>query len=225
MYTQLMRELRLTPLHIAAAQGQTKSVREMIRRGASKSVVAGERVTPLHQAALKGHVEAAVAMLEEGCPLDIVNSAGATVLHWAAAGGHVELVRNLVDKGCDVNAVESNGCTPLHCAASCRTETVRHMIKFGATKSVVAGVYGTPLHQAILNGHLQTVESLLVDEHCELDLANQLVASSKAQVLEFSVSDIGNSLGQTPVMLAVRHGQVEVFKLLTPKSISGKDNY
>ena len=57
-----------TPLHCAAAMGQTKAVRELIKLGATKSVVAGNCGTPLHQAALKGHVETTVAMLEEGRP-------------------------------------------------------------------------------------------------------------------------------------------------------------
>ena len=73
--TQLMVE---GSLHCtdAAAMGQTKAVRELIKLGATKSVVAGNCGTPLHQAALNGHVETVEAMLEEGCPIDVVNSDG-----------------------------------------------------------------------------------------------------------------------------------------------------
>ena len=70
----------LTPLHWAAAMGQTKAVREMIRNGATKSVVAVESGTP-YQAALNGHLETVVAMLEEGCAFDAVDSVGCSVLH------------------------------------------------------------------------------------------------------------------------------------------------
>ena len=218
----------VTPLHCAAAMGQTKAVQELIRHGASKSVVADKFGAPLHQAAKKRHVDTAVAMLEEGCPLDVVSSAGATVLHWAAKGGSVELVRELVGRGCDVNAVKTNSCTPLHAAAACgRTEAVCELIKLGATKSVVAGRYGIPLHQATCNGHVETVEALLEDGFSEPNLTSHDVTPSKAQVLDSGIIGICNSDGQTPVMWALRCGQVEVFKLLISKggTISDRDTH
>ena len=217
-----------TALHCAAAMGQTKAVRELIRNGASKSVVAGNYKTPLHQATLFGHVDTAVAMLEEGCPLDIVSSDGATVLHFAAAGGHVALVRELVDRGHDVNAVEADGCTPLHSAAAWgRTEAVRELIKLGVTKSVVAGMYGTPLHQAIIGGHVETVETLLEDGFSEPDLTSHDVTPSEAQVVDSGIIGTCNSLGETPVMWAVRSGCMEVLKLLISKggTISDRDTH
>ena len=207
-----------TPLHSAAAHGRTEAVCELMKLGAQKSVVAGDYGTPLHQAAIKGHVETAVAMLEEGCPLDVVSGSEATVLHFAASGGNVDLVRKLVTKGCKVNAVEADGCTPLHSAADHgRTEAVRELIKLGATKSVVSGGYGTPLHQAVFDGHVETVEALLEGELSEPDLTNHDVTPSKVQVLDSGIIGTCDSSGQTPVMWALRCGQVEVLKLLISK--------
>ena len=208
-----------TPLHSAAGRGRTEAVHELIKVGAAKSVVGGNCGTPLHQAAIGGHVETAVAMLEEGCPLDVVSSAGDTVLHFAAAGGNVELVRELVGgRGCDVNAVKANGCTPLHDAAGHgRTEAVRELIELGAAKSVIAGAYGTPLHQAIVHGNVETVEALLEDELSESDMVSHDVTPLMVQVLDSGIIGTCNSLGQTPVMWALRCGQVEVFKLLISK--------
>ena len=161
-----------TPLHIAASFGRTEVVRELIKLGAIKSVVAGQFGTPLHQAALQKHVETIVAMLEEGCAIDVVNNNGSTTLHFAAEGGNIEIVRELVDRGCDVNAVKVNGCTPLHSAAGCgRTEAVHELVKCGASKSVVAGNCGTPLHQAALQGHLETVVAML-EEGCPIEAVN-----------------------------------------------------
>ena len=60
---------------------EQKQFSELIKLGATKSVVAGDCGTPLHQAAFNGHVETVVAMLEEGCPIDVVDSDGSTVLH------------------------------------------------------------------------------------------------------------------------------------------------
>ena len=100
-----------TPLHDAAGCGRTEAVGELIRLGATKSVVAGRCGTPLHQAALNGHAETVEAMLAQGCPIDVVDSDGETVLHSAAYGGHVEVFKVLVDRGCDVNAVEGGAIT------------------------------------------------------------------------------------------------------------------
>ena len=211
-----------TPLHDAAGCGRTEAVRELIKLGAIKSVVAGNCGTPLHQAATRRHVETVEAMLADGCPIDVVDSNGSTVLHFAAKGGHDGVVRKLVDRGCDVNAVKANGCTPLHDAAvNGRTEAVRELIRCGATKSVVAGMYGTPLHQAIANGHVETVEALLENNICEDKFCE------KTELSQCSVIDTCNSFGQTPVMWALRYGQVEVFKLLTSKggAITDRDSH
>ena len=221
-----VRESGLTPLHCAAARGRTEAVCELIKLGATKSVVASTCGTPLHQAALQGHVDTAVAMLEEGYPLDVVSSAGDTVLHFAAAGGNVELVRELVGRGCDVNAVKAIGFTPLHDAAAYgSTEAVNELIKLGATKSVVASVHGTPLHRAVAMGHVETVGALLEDGLCEPDLTSHDVIPLKTQVLASGIIGTVTSFGETPVMWALRWGQVEVFKLLTSKggTISDRD--
>ena len=206
-----------TPLHSAAAHGKSEAICELIKIGATKSVVTGNCGTPLHQAARKGHVETVEAMLAEGCPIDVVDSNGATVLHFVAAGGHFKVMRLFVDRGCDVNAVKANGCTPLHSAAGCgRTEAVRELIKLGATKSVVAGIIGTPLHQAALVGHVETVEVLLEGDTYEPDLTTINVASSEVQT-DCNLIGVCDSVGETPVMYAAQGGQVEVFKLLTSK--------
>ena len=111
--------------------GQTKAVRELIRKGATKSMVAREYGPPLHLAAIRGHMETVEAMLAEGCPFNAANSLGATVLHAAAKGGHVEVVRKFVYRGCDVNTVRANGCTLFHDAASSR-----ELIRCGASYQV-----------------------------------------------------------------------------------------
>ena len=179
----------------------------------------------LHQAACKGHVETTTAMLEEGCPLDIANSVGSTVLHWAAEGGYVEIVKELVGRGCNVNAVKDNGCTPLHSAAAHgRTEVVRELMKHGA-RSVSAKAFGTPLQQAHLNRHMETVEGMLEDGASDVELTKFDVTSLKPLPLECNDIDTSATFGVTPEMRALLFGKVEMFKFLISKggSISDKD--
>ena len=182
-------------------------------------MVAGNFGTPLHQAARKGHLQTAEAMLAEGCPIDVVDSNGMTVLHCAAQGGHVEIVRKLVDRGCDLNAVGTDGWTPsiLLLLVVYRTEAVGELIRLGATKTAVAGIFGTPLHQAAFKGHVETAEAMLQVEVHDLNLIQCSAKHSKAHMSEHDAISSFNSFGQTPVMWAMLGGQVEMFRYLTSK--------
>ena len=102
----------MTPLHVAALNGNTEAALELIRHGAEKAIVAGRKGTPLHLAAVGGHVSTVKAMLEAGCPVDVADSVGWSVLHAAAAGGNAEVVREVLSTGCDMNATANNGSTP-----------------------------------------------------------------------------------------------------------------
>ena len=57
-----------------------------------------------------------------------------------------------------MNTVKVNGYTLLHSTAARHgTEVLRELvIKLGATKSVIASTFGTTLHQATFNGHVDT---------------------------------------------------------------------
>ena len=71
------------------------------------------------------------------------------------------------------------------------------------------------------------------DKFCETELTNHdAIGQEKAELSQCSVTytcNIGtcNSFGQTPVMWAVRYGQVDVFKLLTSKcrAITHRDTH
>ena len=115
-----------------------------------------------------------------------------------------------------MNVRKENGCTPLHDAAILGSkEVVCELINHGAVKSVVAGKYGTPLHQAVIKGHVETVKAMLEDENGSV-LTNHNV--------EFTREAVQCDLY---VMLAVLYGQVEMCKLLISKGgvVSDKDRY
>ena len=173
-----------TPLHCAAEAGHREAVLELIQIGAKKSIVDYNIGTPLHYAAACSHLLTVKAMLKAGCPLDVMAIDGCSVLHAAAHGGSVPIIRVVLNEGiCDINKACDGGFTPLHFAAAkgnseAALELIRagadkgvdagygsppalELINEGAERAVVAGACGTPLHQAALYGHAETVKALL----------------------------------------------------------------
>ena len=74
---------------------------------------------------------------------------------------------------------------------------------------------------------METVTAILKDEFCETDFNKHDVKASVSEDSEGSALGICNSVGQDPIMWAVRCGHVELFQLLISKSggISDRDTY
>ena len=213
-----------TPLHVAARKGNTEAALELIRHGAKKAIVAGVRGTPLHEAAVGGHVSTLKAMLEAGCPVDVVDNDGASVLHFAAVGGNAEVIRELCSMGCDINALGGiDSVTPLYKAVGKgHTEAALELIRLGAEKAIVAGQFGTPLHQAVLGAFAFTVKALL-KAGCPVDVVSTTgatilhwaAAGGSVEVIREVLSTNGCNInaidnnGETPLSVAAREGNTD----------------
>ena len=213
-----------TPLHSAAVGGQIESVHTLLRLGGKKSLtkVAETAGTPLHVAVVKGHKNIFSLLMNEGCPINVVDSEGKSLLHFAAEYGQIDMIEMLTKLGLDVNIENNRGWTPLHSAAlGGECESVHTLLRLGARKSMtkVAGTAGTPLHQAVGQGHKDLV-SLLLNEGCPIDVVNSQgispihAASSAGQIdmIELCAEhgsnvNIGNCIGETPLHFAVGSGQ------------------
>ena len=215
----------VTPLHRAAAKGNTEAALILIKLGAEKAKLADNFGTPLHLAARCGHVSTVRALLKAGCPVDVVASGGYNVLHAAVAGGNAEVIRELkvANEGRSIDTLNTLGVIPLHQAvASEMTETVEELIRLGAEKVTVAGTLGTPLHLAALNGNNPMVKALL-KAGCPVDVVNSngcniLHAAAKccnAEVITEIVNegklhvDAYDEHGATPLHWAAEHGNTE----------------
>ena len=193
----------LTPLHFAATNGQLGSVRTLLRLGGRESMtkVANKRGTPLHLAVAGGHKDIVSLLLNEGCPIHVVDSEGENVLHCAARWGQIHMIEMLTENGLDVDIRDDQSWTPLHHAAACgQMEAVRSLLRLGGRKSMtkVAVNAGTPLHQALVEGH-KDIMSLLLNEGCPINV----VDSEGASVLHY----------------AAQYGQIHMIEMLSKKGL------
>ena len=114
-----------TPFLLAAMDGNTALMKELVSAGADPSLMTREKTTPLMVAAGLGRVpaeslvtesatlDAVKLALELGGDVRAVNDEGNTVLHGAAHIRFDPLIQLLADKGADVNAKNARGLTPL----------------------------------------------------------------------------------------------------------------
>jgi ankyrin repeat protein len=85
-----------TPLHEAAARGETAVSRALIDHGADVNAAARDNVTPLHLAACCGHPEVVELLLAFHADFTVRDTSfGATPEEWATCWGHSDLAAYL----------------------------------------------------------------------------------------------------------------------------------
>ena len=126
----------VTPLIIAAHNGQVNSVKILLGYGADIDArgtlkIADEvrkRCTPLWAAAASGHLDVVKLFINKGAFVDLQDEDGDTALHYAVKGGHLELVSELLALG--ASQLPNNlGLTPLlYACDECFIEIVEYLI-------------------------------------------------------------------------------------------------
>jgi len=129
-------DMGITPLHIAAEEGNVDIIKLLIENGLHTGVVDWIGNTALHVASAKGHTQAVAVLHEHGADPAARNNQSDTPLHLAADAGHVDVARLLIEIGADINGLDYRNQTPLKRAQDRgRKEIVELLLKHGAKQS------------------------------------------------------------------------------------------
>ena len=183
-----------TALHWAAWRGYDGIVSTLLLWGADKNAMNVIRETPLMSAVRGGHLSIVEKLLEVGVSVHpaVHNT---TALHSAISFGHGAIVSALLLRGADKDALNSTGETPLMWAVGRgHVAIVVKLLEAGANFNVHAADDGsTALHLAAYFGHDGIVSALL---------------------LSGADKDALTSVGETPLMWAVRNGRQSTTDML-----------
>jgi Raf kinase inhibitor-like YbhB/YbcL family protein len=156
-----MDDTGMTPLMVAASQGDVAIARMLIAAKADVNAAGKDGSTALMRAASANRVDAVKLLLSSGATVNAKTSGGMTPLMVAAFGGHVETVRALLANKADVAARDNQQRTALMAgSASGDAATVEALIAAGADVGVLDAGGGTAITYAASQGHSAAVAAL-----------------------------------------------------------------
>ena len=226
---------RQTPLHEAIINGQLETATALIQEyGCDATISNAQGLNALHLAAanVKGDdvADFLSLLLRTDISLDSITSDSRTAIHIASSAGNIRFVEgilaNAVTTGL-VEALDGLGRTALHIAARDGSQGVLDvLLKYQPSlRSVSDADSRMPIHLASLNGNLDCVMSLSVDDNW-----NHLGYMARTPLLEASMQghlavvsfllekgssiDAEDSSGYTSLILALANKHIEVANTL-----------
>lgn len=175
-------DVALTPLHEAAAAGDTATVTHLLAWGINPDElgeyqVGVHRRTPLHWAAVMGRRVVITELIRHNANVDARDSFGRTPLHWAARHNNTGALAELLASGADPLLLDVHGLTPLAfgvIGGLVDGACVQLFVQFGVdVNACVLNEYeDTCLHLALRLGHRGAALALLEQGRADLYAVN-----------------------------------------------------
>lgn len=209
-----------SPLHLTANKDnkgeeevQVSIARMLLKRGADLNAQTNKGLTPLALASLRNWPKLVKSLSDAKADGRIPDNEGWTPLMYAVNNGYAEVASLLMKDKRVINLKEKKGWSALHFTANSsnkggdalQTTLAQQLIKQGADIDAQTKAGDTALNLAAWNNRPAVAKLLL---------------TAKAN------TTLPDTDGRTPLMTAVRAGNVDVVKMLAayPKSIQLKDN-
>lgn len=137
-------------LLIAARNGDTEKVKQLLKAGVDIDFTTQDSYTPLAYAAGAGHLDLVQMLLQEGAGLEERGWLGKTPFAVAVQGGHMDVLEYLVAQKADIQTrVQHGGGMIADAVFWGQTEVLEYLISLGLNvNDAVTGDQWTPLHNA-----------------------------------------------------------------------------
>lgn len=202
----------------------------------SLSKINVRRASPLIMLLEGNYIDIFKALVNEKICINVSNSENMTPLSWAIKNENPDIVQYLLKQYCDPNACGTNlSMTPLLVAIKENgdAQIVELLLENGADPNACGLDKKTPLYFSAMKGQTQIVCHLLqfkadptmcdFSNNSPLHIASEFTDKSHADVLEKLLENmkmngqdlnVCNSMGKTPLLVAVEHGAVKHVELL-----------
>jgi ankyrin repeat protein len=213
----------------AIEKGDLLSVQALLEAGANPDLIDAAGNTPLRSAVIYHRTDIAQCLLEHGATVDMKSRAGKTALFQAIEhslfGTFPELIKLLLSYHADVNTTDRAGVTPLMLAAGQNDGFLCFLLlAHGANRDARNQAGRTALRYALEGECRQTAQDLLRDHaHWDIKECDALIPGASGcgmtdfvqELLDCGAKiDIQDSIGNTPLMHALRKNQGETAHLL-----------
>jgi Raf kinase inhibitor-like YbhB/YbcL family protein len=210
----------MTPLMVAASQGETAIARLLIGAKADVNAASQDGSTALMRAASANRLDVMKLLMASGASVNAKTSGGMTPLMVAAFGGYAGAVKTLLAGKADVGARDNQQRTALMAgSASGDASTVEALIAGGADIAAVDAGGGTAITYAASQGHSAAVAAL--QKHGARPTALELTMAAQACQPDMVRAMLGAGLPANglegrlpPLVTAAAENCVEVVTLL-----------
>ena len=226
-----------TPLHLACSKNDSPIVQLLVAFGADPLIRDSNNECAYDRSAFNVHQLMNKLLYSHGLRLWIdgpVQADKESPLHTAVRLGRVDDIQKIMEeKIVDINDTNSNHETPLHLACALGNKHIVHILISNGADIYKKDIFNNaPIHRAVFQGRIDTVEYLITDCTCNPNIKGyqgiehcfilHVVLHGNIKLITTLIEKYGispmatDAVNQTSLHIAASHGQEEVVGLLIP---------